>query len=189
MFIISNDYLGSIMTSAFNFAPKGYALCNGQLLAINQNTALFSLLGTSFGGNGVNNFQLPNLQGRVALGAQGTGGYTLGEAGGVDQITLTTAQLPTHTHTISNVTISAPTGTSATQAGTANGYIAPNPSDTDRFGPGTDEHMAVTAFSSMSGGGNYTTSNAGGGQPFDKRMPFTVINFCIALQGIYPSRT
>jgi microcystin-dependent protein len=189
MFITSNDYLGSIMTAAFNFAPKGYALCNGQTLAINTNTALFSLLGTTFGGNGTTTFLLPNLQGRATLGAQGSSTYTLGQVGGADSVTLTVNNIPAHTHTVSNVSISAPTGASATQASPVGGYFAPNPSNADRFGPGTDEQMAVTPFSDMTASGTYTTGNTGGSQPYDKRMPYTTINFCISLVGIFPSRS
>jgi microcystin-dependent protein len=188
MFSPSNDYIGSIMTAAFNFPPNGYALCNGQLLAINSNAALFSLLGTYFGGNGTNNFALPNLEGRLALGAQG-GSYTLGQTGGSDTVTLTIPNLPSHTHAVSNVSISAPTGTSATQTSPVNGFFAPNPSNADRFGPGTDEHMAVTPFSAMAPSGTYTTGNTGASQPFDKRMPYTTISFTILLTGVYPSRS
>jgi microcystin-dependent protein len=188
MFSPSSDYLGSIMTAAFNFAPKGYSLCNGQILSLSANAALFSLLGTTFGGNGSSNFALPNLEGRVALGAQGEGG-TLGGSAGSDSVTLVVNNLPYHTHTASNIQISAPTGTSANQSSPVGGYFAPNPSNTDRFGPGTDEHMAMTPFTDMTASGTYTTANTGSGVPFDKRMPYTTINFTILLTGVYPSRT
>ena len=185
--IISNDYIGSIMMASFNFPPQGYALCNGQTLSISQNAALFSLLGINFGGNGTSTFQLPNLQGRVAMHMGN--GYILGQTGGQESVTLTAAQIPTHTHTVSNVTITAPTGTSAGQASPVGGFFAPNPADTDRFGPGADEHMENASLGSMTSGDTYSTDNTGNGTAFDKRMPYLTINFCIALTGIFPSRS
>jgi microcystin-dependent protein len=184
--ITSNDYIGSIMMAGFNFPPNGYAFCNGQTLAISSNAALFSLLGTTFGGNGTSNFQLPNLQGRTPLHFNGS--FPLGLSSGAENVTLNTTQMPSHTHSISNVTISAATGGAATQASPVGGFLASNGTDTDRFGTGADEHMATNTLGSMAAGGTYQTQSDGSGFPFGNTMPFAVINFCISLVGIFPSR-
>lgn len=186
MFINSNDFVGSILLAGFNFAPQGYAFCNGQTLAINSNAALFSLIGTYYGGNGTSTFALPNFQGRIPVGVGGS--IILGEQGGSDTVAFTTLQIPSHTHTVSNVNLSAQTGVAATQTSPVGGYFAPNTGNADRFGPGTDEHMAVTPFSDMTTSGTYATDSTGNGIPFDKRMPFQTISFCIALLGVFPSR-
>jgi microcystin-dependent protein len=164
---MATPFLGEIKPFSFNFAPKGWTLCNGQLLPINQNQALFSLLGTFYGGNGVNNFALPNLQGNCVIGMGN--GNVIGAVGGEVSHTLTTSELPAHNHP---ALASASTGNAASPisnypaAATNNPYSAGTPSS------------PVTFASSL----------AGGGQPHENRQPFLVINFCIALQGIFPTR-
>lgn len=155
-------FIGQIMLFAGNFAPRGWALCNGQLLPIAQNTALFSILGTTYGGNGQTTFALPDLRGRAPIHwGQGPGlnPYTLGEQGGAESVTLTTANLPPHTHGL---------------------QFAPDAS-------GDPSHsIAASATQEKLHGGD--TQVAGAGQPFDNRAPYLVMNYCIALEGVYPSQ-
>jgi microcystin-dependent protein len=165
---VSEPFLGEIKLFAINFAPKGWALCNGQLLPINQNQGLFSLLGTTYGGNGQTNFALPNLQGRVPIhrGA----GHTLGERAGEQAHTLSISELPTHTHILSGVSNAASTNTPTSStylAATNNGY---------------------TAASNLVALGPSELSSVGGSQPHQNMQPYLVLNFCIALQGIFPSQ-
>ncbi len=166
---MSTPFLSEIKIVSFNFAPKGWAMCNGQFLPINQNQALFSLLGTTYGGNGQTTFALPNLQGEVPIHVGN--GHTLGETAGTTSVTLTQQQMPTHVHFM-QATTQATNGVTATGTllGTANNmYQSPNT-------------------------GNFTTlnpaavSNVGGSQPHNNMMPYLVLNFIIALQGIFPSR-
>lgn len=167
-----DPFLGEIRLVAFTFAPRGWADCNGQILPIAQNTALFSLLGTTYGGNGVNTFALPNLQGRAALHVGTLAGgsvYTLGEVGGVEQVTLTTPQIPAHTHVL-NAAKRDPDSESATNNFMTNGNSYANaPSDTT-MNPGS-------------------IGSTGGSQPHENRQPFLVVRYIIALEGIYPSRS
>ncbi len=164
--------LGEIRCFGFNFAPEGWASCNGQLLPIQNNTALFSLLGTTYGGDGRTTFALPDLRGRVPLGmGQGPGlaNYTQGQAAGTEQVTLAAAQLPVHNHTVgasSTATSKNPGGAlpAATPAGSSYGTTA-------------DLSMSPT----MVGGG-------GNGAPHDNLQPYLTLNWCIATEGIYPSR-
>jgi microcystin-dependent protein len=155
---------------SFVFAPKGWALCNGQLLPINQNQALFSLLGTTFGGDGRVNFALPDLRGRVPIHVGS--GHTLGERGGEQAHTLSIAEIPTHTHTASGTSTSSdPNGTNiptanVLSAGPAEIYAAP--SQLVAMNPGT-------------------VGNVGGSQAHLNMQPFLTLNYCIALQGIFPS--
>jgi microcystin-dependent protein len=165
--------LGEIIMAGFNFAPKGYALCNGQLLSIQQNAALFSILGTTYGGNGIQNFALPNLQGctPVHFGVSpGGSNFTLGQVGGEVNHTLLINEMPAHVHTATATAATAATG-SPTGAFWASGgqhvYAAPD-------GSGT---MAPQAL-----------ATAGNTQPHNNLQPYLVINFFIALQGIFPSR-
>jgi microcystin-dependent protein len=172
---MSNPFLGEIRMFGFTFAPQGWALCNGQTLAISQNTALFSLLGTTYGGNGQTTFQLPNLQSRVAVHfGQGPGlsQYVQGQTGGLENVTLTVNQMPAHNHLV-NATSSAATvngpGTrflGHVQAGAPPIYAAT-----------TNDTMAPTMI-----------SVAGSSQPHTNIQPYLVLNFCIALAGLFPSR-
>lgn len=173
---MATPLLGEIRLFAGNFAPKGYALCNGQLLSISQNTALFSLLGTTYGGDGVSTFALPNLQGRVPIHmGTGVGGssYFEGQQGGTEAVTLNSNQMPIHTHFVNSV---------------ASGGNQPSP-------PGNLPAIESTGtslnYSNAAATGQMSSSmltSAGGSQPFSVVQPYLVINFIIALQGVYPSR-
>ncbi len=165
---MAEPFLSEIRIMSFNFPPKGWAFCNGQLLPINQNQALFALLGTTYGGNGQTNFALPNLQGRTPIHVGS--GYTLGQAGGAQANTLTTTTLPQHTHVLS---ASPSTGTAAGPNGAflANG--------------GSDVYVGPQNFVAMNAG---AVGNVGGGQPHENMQPYLTLSFCIALQGIFPSR-
>jgi microcystin-dependent protein len=177
---MANPYLGEIRAVGFNFAPFGWAMCNGQLMQISQNDALYSLLGTTYGGDGVNTFGLPNLQGRVPM-HQGTGQFvtTLGQVQGTTQVTLTSGQMPAHTHTITVGQIPA--------GGVVDRQAAPQPttylsnSNNDGIYNSTSPPLDATAAGGAIG-------LAGGSQPHENEQPFLVITFCIALNGIYPSQ-
>jgi len=172
---MSEPFIGQICIYGFNFAPRGWAFCNGQILAISQNTALFSLLGTTYGGNGTTTFALPNLQSRVPLHfGQGPGlsQYSLGEVTGSESVTLIQNNLPPHNH---NSTTPA-TGADANSVDPAAGAV---------LGTGTNIYRVAAASVQMS---PTPTSLTGGGQPFSDLQPLLTINFCIALEGIYPSR-
>jgi microcystin-dependent protein len=164
---MGTPYLGEIRVFSFAFAPKGWALCNGQTLAINQNTALFSLLGTTYGGNGSSTFQLPNLQGRMPVHMGN--GFTEGQLGGEMNHTLITSEMPSHRHTATGVS------TNATVAAATNATWAASPKNP--YATGTNVTMAPGALSTL-----------GGGQPHNNMPPYLTLNFCIALQGIFPSR-
>lgn len=171
---MAEPFLSEIRIFSFNFAPKGWALCNGQLLPINQNQALFALLGTTYGGNGQTNFALPNLRGRASI-HEGAG-HTLGEAAGSSAVTINIQQLPTHTHTMtSNMAI-----TSANQNATQGSPGGNNWANTGKQIWNTAQGNAVMHPASV--------SNVGGSQPHTNMQPYLVLNFCIALQGIFPSQ-
>lgn len=173
---MSEPFLGEIKLVGFNFAPRGWAFCNGQLLSISQNTALFSLLGTTYGGNGQTTFALPDFRGRAPLHmGQGPGlaNRTQGEKSGAEQVTLAINQMPSHTHTprcntgqankqspVGAVNAVEPTGQTAMYSN-----VAP------------DANMNAGAI-----------ANTGGGQPHSNMQPYLVANFIIALEGIFPSR-
>ncbi len=164
---MSEPFLSEIRIVSFSFPPRGWALCNGQLLPINQNQALFSLLGTTFGGDGRVNFGLPNLQGRVPIHVGN--GHVLGERAGTETVTLNQTQLPQHIH---SATATAAGGTTATPtnnllASYLNGY-APTTGANTTLAPGS-------------------ITSVGGSQAHENRQPYLTINFCIALQGIFPS--
>lgn len=171
-------YLGQIMLVGFNFVPRGFAACNGQLLPIIQNQALFSLLGTQYGGDGRVSFGLPNLQGRTPVGA-GTSGdpswqpppYTVGALAGVENVALLPQNMPAHTHGAMGSTVAGtvgnPTNALYGNSGSESIYAVPGP------------QVVLNA---------QTLSAVGGSQPHANMQPFRVINFIIALSGIYPSR-
>jgi microcystin-dependent protein len=167
-------YLGEIMLVSFNFAPKGWTFCNGQLLPINQNQALFALLGTTYGGDGVNNFALPDLRGRVPLHhGQGPGlsARARGERSGEPAHTLITAELPSHSHT---ARAGSAVATSADPS--ASLVVARNAAHVPQWGAATDVTLAGDAV-----------GTAGGSQPHDNMQPYLVLNYVIALQGTFPS--
>ena len=164
---MAEPFLGELRIMSFVFPPKGWALCNGQFLPINQNQALFALLGTTFGGNGQTTFALPNLQGRVPIHM---GTHTIGEAAGQAAHTLTISELPTHAHTAGASTTATGGNDNATNRflGSANNVYAP-PSNLTTMNPAT-------------------ITNTGGSQAHLNQQPFLTLSFCIALQGIFPSR-
>jgi microcystin-dependent protein len=168
---MAEPFLSEIRIFSFNFAPKGWAQCNGQLLPINQNQALFSLLGTTFGGDGRVNFGLPNLQARVPI--HDGGGHTLGERGGEQAHTLSIAELPQHLHSVNATTAGATTNTPGNTMLTAQTTAA-------------NLYAAASALVPMSPA---AVSNVGGSQTHLNMQPFLTLNFCIALQGIFPSQT
>jgi microcystin-dependent protein len=174
---MDTPFLGAIFMFGFNFAPRGWATCDGQLLSIAQNSALFSLLGTYYGGDGVQTFALPDLRGRVAVHqGQHPGGsvYTIGEVGGEETVTLAVSQMPVHNHIVE-------ANSNPGDTGAPGGAIFANSGATDR------EYLASgLANVAMSPS---IISASGGNQPHDNMQPFLTINFCIALEGIYPSRS
>jgi len=178
-----DPYLAIILQFAGNFAPVGFALCQGQLLAISQNTALFSLLGTSFGGNGQTTFSLPDLRGRTVVGAgQGLGlsDYILGEQTGLENVTLTSANMPAHRHTVQAVA-GAPN-----QASPSGNYLAEGPKEgsgpTAKF-----SHFYVNTAPNTSLN-PATVSIAGSNLPISIVQPYNTVTYIIAMQGIFPAR-
>jgi microcystin-dependent protein len=165
---MAEPFLAEIRMFSSNFAPSGWALCNGQLLPINQNQALFSLLGTTYGGDGRVNFALPDLRSRVPI-HMGSG-LTLGERVGAESDTLTISELPAHTHSVlassGNATVNSPAGN----------VFATSPGN-------VYEHTGATTLMPQ------TITNTGGSQAHENRQPLLAITFCIALQGIFPSQT
>lgn len=176
-------FIGQIQPFGFNFAPQGWAQCNGQLLAISQNTALFSLLGTIYGGDGRTTFALPDLRGRVALHyGQGAGlpNYQIGQRSGNYQITLTTANLPTHNH---GLVVNS--GNASQTAATAGASIATPGTITGRTFTATNGFNTATPDVTLNPA---SVSNNGGNQGFNSMNPYLAVNWCIALFGIFPSR-
>lgn len=171
---MAEPFLSEIRMMSFSFAPKGWAQCNGQLLPINQNQALFSLLGTTYGGNGQVNFALPDLRGRTPI-HEGNG-HTLGEAAGSEAVTITIQSLPTHTHVVNGRAPGDSSGNSPILTGNFLSNSAPAEVYSSTLG--SPQVAAAPAISS-----------AGGSQPHNNMAPFLTINFCIALQGIFPSQT
>jgi microcystin-dependent protein len=171
-----DPFVGQIMAVPYNFAPFGWAFCNGQLMSISQNTALFSLLGTNFGGDGKSTFGLPNLQGLVAVhsnnGSPGPGlsPVDVGEIGGTAAVTLTALEMPSHSH---NAMSHQTQGSSGTPAGLAWAKDS------------NDALYQSSANGTMSAA---ATSTVGGGQSHTNLMPYLVLNYIIALQGVFPAR-
>jgi len=171
---MSDPFVAEVRLAGFNFAPRGWAFCNGTLIPIVQNTALFSLLGTTYGGDGKTTFALPNLQGRSPIGpGQGPGLplYDLGQQGGSATVTLSMAHLPAHSHGI------AATSAAADRANPAAPNVLATPPDP------TYTSQPQTAL-----GHPTTIGAAGGGQPHNNLQPYLVLNFIIALQGVFPPR-
>jgi len=180
-----DQYLGEIRLCGFSFPPRGWALCNGALLSIQQNAPLFSLLGTQYGGNGTTNFALPDLRGRTPLHRDNQN-YVQGEIGGAESVTLTPQQLPMHNHMFVASTTPATsvnTGTTTNHLlATSNLYNAANPGPPS---PGTLLYGAPGTLTPLSG---ETCGPTGGAQPHENMQPSLVLNYIIALTGIYPSR-
>ena len=175
---MSTPFLAQIEIFSFNFPPKGWALCNGQLLPINQNQALFALLGTTFGGDGRVNFALPDMRSRIPISF---GQASLGQAGGEEAHTLVVSEMPGHNHVV-NVDSTAGAAnkpTTATVLGKSSGTSS------------TGQQLAINAYGTGSAATSLdprTVSNVGGSQPHENRQPCLTLNFCIALQGIFPSQ-
>ena len=188
-----DTFLASIMLWPVNFAPVGWLLCNGQLLSIAQNAALFSLLGTTYGGNGTTTFGLPDFRGRIPVGAgQGPSlaTYTLGEMSGTENVTLLPTQIPAHLHPVAlSVTISASNGQATTSVPAASNSLAA-PYDVLNANPiaGYNTTAPNTPLNIGGGGVNGNTGLTGGSLPHSNLQPFTVVNYIIATSGIFPSR-
>jgi microcystin-dependent protein len=174
---MSEAFIGELRIMSFTFAPRGWAQCTGQLLPINQNQALFSLLGTQYGGNGQTNFALPDLRGRAAVHAgngPGIGPTQIGERGGVESVTLQQQEMPQHGHTLNAVSDIANAGVPGNALPAAKGR-----GGVSMFGAAGSANTTL---------GPQAVTNAGGSQPHTNMQPYGVLNFCIAIQGIFPSR-
>jgi microcystin-dependent protein len=172
---MADPFMGEVKILAFNFAPKGWALCNGQTLNISQNSALFALLGTQYGGNGTTTFGLPNLQDRVAIHrGQGTGlsNYAQGQTGGGSTVTLTTNNIPSHTHTLAVVA-----NTAATTGSPAGATFA-----------GSNATIGNVYSGAGAATGSAVALPSQGGAAHSNEQPYLALNFCIATVGVFPSR-
>ncbi len=167
---MGQPFIGEIRMFAGNFAPVGWAFCNGALIAISDNDALFNLIGTTYGGDGVNTFALPNLQSRVPVHVGP--GFAIGQAGGVETVTLTTSQIPAHSHV------------PACRAGTSN---SPNPAG--NFWGGSSAFQYDTPANGTSAMATGAIASTGDSQPHDNMIPFITINYIISLSGVFPSQT
>ncbi len=175
---MADPFVAEIRIFPFNFAPKGWAFCDGQLLPLSQNTALFSLLGTTYGGNGKSNFALPNLQGSAVMQpGQGPGLslHDLGEVGGSETVTLLESEIPSHRHSLAAMNDGATINTPA-------GQFVARP-----FGRGNN--LFATATTPLAGMNVNMLAPTGGDQPHNNMMPYLTLSFCIALQGVFPPRT
>lgn len=192
-----DEFLGTIKIFGFNFAPRGWMTCQGQTLAISSNSALFALLGTTYGGNGQTTFGLPNLQGRAPIGI-GTGpglpAYQIGQVGGVNAVTLLQTQLPQHTHAATAASTSTSTSTMYAESAAPSGqnpngkmlatgqfYTDPVAANNRAMGP---DSVATTTTTTTT----VTVQPAGGSQPVDITNPYMAVNYCICTEGVFPSR-
>jgi microcystin-dependent protein len=187
---VSDQFVGEIRLFPFNFAPLGWALCQGQLMPINQNTALFSLLGTMYGGNGTSNFALPDLRGRATMSfGQGAGltSRTQGEVGGAESVALTASTMPAHTHALT----AGGTLKGKNAAGDSRSPVGTVPA-ADSSGATATYSNATPDASMKTGGvafsGQAVASNTGGGAAHENRQPYLTLNYCIALSGVFPTR-
>jgi microcystin-dependent protein len=181
---MSNPFIGELRLFGGNFAPIGWAFCQGQLLPIDQNDALYALIGTTFGGDGITTFGLPDLQGRVVIGqGQGPGlsSYVVGQKSGTETVTLTTGQLPSHNHTLTAYNTPATTASPAGGVPATTGKSVPNQANNSLFYASASVPNATTFPAD-------TIQNSGGNQPHENMAPFLVINYIIALEGVFPSR-
>jgi len=169
---MSEPFLAEIRIVGFNFAPRGWAFCDGQIMPINQNQSLYSLLGTTYGGDGRTTFALPDLRSRTPLH---TGdGYQLGQKGGAETVALTAAQIAAHTH--------------AVKASSTDGNDATPEGEVLAAGPAPDLPYRAWEAANMTALRSGTVTNAGGGQAHDNMQPYLTLSFCIALRGLFPSR-
>ena len=175
---MSEPFLAEIKIFAGNFAPRGWALCDGQILPINQNQSLYSLLGTTYGGDGRTSFALPDLRGRLPM--HYGNGYTLGSKGGSETVTLTPAEIPSHTHTIADVKLMAHDG-AGTEADPGGRALAHSVNNTPYTNATPDAELASSI--------TLTVGNTGGGQAHNNLHPYLCLNFIIALRGLFPSRS
>jgi len=174
---VSEPYVGQVIIFGFNYAPRNYAFCNGQLVAISQNEALFSILGTTYGGDGRSTFGLPNFQEHAVMNighGANLSSYVLGQTSGTASVTLTQGQMPLHPHTAYGIL-----GTATNLGPAANGWIGEKDSPDFVFSPSTTPDSTMSpSYLSLSGGS----------QPHPNEQPYLAMNFCIALYGIFPSR-
>jgi microcystin-dependent protein len=175
-----DPFVGMIALVGFNFAPSGWALCDGRLLSIAENDVLFNLIGTTYGGNGQNTFALPDLQGRIPVHMGGAGGYVIGQRGGTESHTLTQSNMPSHTHSILINTAAGATGIPSSATYLAAPFISSGPNATPYsiFNTNTPD----TALAPQ------VVSSVGQSQPFNLLQPFLVMNYSISLFGVYPSQ-
>jgi microcystin-dependent protein len=179
---MASPFIGQITLFPYNFAPLGWAFCAGQLLPINQNTALFSLLGVQFGGNGQTNFALPDLRGRAAIGqGQGPGlsAYTIGSVQGAETVTLTASTVPAHSHSFPAFAAAATTNAPA-------GTLPAEGQSGGRGGGPVNTYTAAGSTVSLAAG--QVVAATGGGAPHNNLQPYLTANWCIALQGVFPAR-
>lgn len=172
---MSDQFVAEIRMFGFNFAPRGWAFCNGQIMPISQNTALFSLLGTIYGGDGKNTFALPNMQGNAPLQqgqAPGLSLYALGEETGTPNVSLLQTEMPAHTHAF----------------GAVSGLAERSNPSNNVYATADGENLYVTSAAGLTPMNPQMISVAGNGFPHNNMMPYLTLNFCIALQGIFPSR-
>lgn len=188
---MAEPFIGEISLFGGNFAPRGWALCAGQLLPISQNTALFSLVGTTYGGDGRTTFGLPNLQGRAAVGSgngPGLSNAIIGQRTGVETVAPTTAELPSHTHSVTSTTSFDAQSGEATQHSPAGGALS---EPTVQGMAGVLLYSELTPDTVLEGGsvsGTLEVANTGSSTPHQNMQPFQVMNYIIAIQGIFPSR-
>ena len=180
----TEPFIGEIKIFGFNFAPVSYALCQGQILSIASNTALFSLLGTTYGGNGQTTFALPDLRGRMPIGqGQGPGlpVYFIGDIAGSTNVTLLSQNIPIHNHAATGINVRIPVTSASEDSAATNNYIGNGVNDTFGPQPSATNSLGAPVVSR-------TTALAGGSQPFSILNPYLTINYSIAIQGIFPSR-
>jgi len=175
-----DPFVAEIRIFPFNFAPKGWAFCDGQILPLSQNTALFSLLGTTYGGDGKSNFALPNMQGNAPMHpGQGPGLslHDLGETGGSDTVSLLESEIPAHTHAL------------MADSGRGVGNRVTTPASTTAIADGSGVSPYLNTSANLTNLSGNAVAPAGGNQPHNNLQPYLTLNFCIALQGVYPPRT
>jgi len=177
---MSEPFVCEIRAFGFNFAPRGWALCDGQILPIAQFSAVFSLLGTTYGGNGTSTFGLPNLMGRAAMhwgNGPGLSSYSWGEVSGTETVTLLQSEMPQHNHMIQ-----------VAQAASQSGEATDTPGPTAWLGPSAHNYVNTPGTPLNTQLSPKAISVAGGSQPHNNMQPYLTVNFCIAMEGVYPSR-